>query len=89
MSYRLGVVCSGGGARGIAHIGVLHALEERGIHAECLAGTSAGAIVAALYSGGHSTEASRAQAPGDAGLVRKPRSNQKFWSSPRDRFRPG
>ncbi len=57
MSYRLGVVCSGGGARGIAHIGVLHALEERGIHAECLAGTSAGAIVAALYSGGHSTEA--------------------------------
>ncbi len=57
MSYRLGVVCSGGGVRGIAHIGVLHALAERGIHAECLAGTSAGAIVAALYAGGHSTEA--------------------------------
>ncbi len=56
MSYRLGVACSGGGARGIAHIGVLHALAERGIHADCLAGTSAGAIVAALYAAGHSTE---------------------------------
>ncbi len=57
MSYGLGVACSGGGARGIAHIGVLHALRERGIQVDCLAGTSAGAIVAALYAAGHSTEA--------------------------------
>ncbi len=56
MIYRLGVVCSGGGARAIAHIGVLHALEERGIRAECLAGTSAGAIVAALYAAGFSSD---------------------------------
>ncbi len=56
MIYRLGVVCSGGGARAIAHIGVLHALEERGIRAECLAGTSAGAIVAALYAAGYDSE---------------------------------
>ncbi len=54
MQYRLGVVCSGGGARAIAQAGVLHALEERGIKAECLGGTSAGAIVGALYAAGHS-----------------------------------
>ena len=53
MGYRLGVVCSGGGARAIAQAGVLHALEEHGIRADCLAGTSAGAIVAALYSAGY------------------------------------
>lgn len=57
MSYRLGMVCSGGGARAIAHVGVLQALKERGIIAECLAGTSAGAIVAALYAAGHSADA--------------------------------
>lgn len=56
MIYRLGVVCSGGGARAVAHIGVLHALEERGIRVDCLAGTSAGAIVAALYAAGISSD---------------------------------
>ncbi len=53
---RLGIVCSGGGARAIAQVGVLHALHERGIRAGCLAGTSAGAIVAALYAAGYSCE---------------------------------
>ena len=56
MSYPLGIVCSGGGARAIAQAGVLHALEERGIHGECLAGTSAGGIVAALYAAGYDGE---------------------------------
>lgn len=53
-SQRLGAVLSGGGSRGIAHIGVLRALLERQIEPDCLAGTSAGAIVGALYAAGYS-----------------------------------
>lgn len=45
---------SGGGARGVVHIGVLRALLEAGIAPDCVAGTSAGAIVGALYAAGHS-----------------------------------
>tara|TARA_R110002033_G_scaffold166331_1_gene204870 strand:+ start:94819 stop:95631 length:813 start_codon:yes stop_codon:yes gene_type:complete len=48
----IGLVLSGGGARGIAHIGVLKALEEYGIYPTYIAGTSAGAIVGGLYAGG-------------------------------------
>jgi NTE family protein len=48
-----GIVLSGGGIRGIAHIGVLKALDEMGLTFECIAGTSAGAIVGALYAAGH------------------------------------
>lgn len=47
-----GLVLSGGGARGIAHIGVLKALEEHNIYPSYIAGTSAGAIVGGLYAGG-------------------------------------
>ena len=57
MEYRLGVVLSGGGTRGIAHAGVLQALREEGIDVDCLSGTSSGALVGALYAAGHSTEA--------------------------------
>lgn len=52
--YQLGIALSGGGARGIAHIGVLQALEDHGIKPDVLSGTSAGAIVAALYASGKS-----------------------------------
>lgn len=45
---------SGGGATGLAHIGVLKALEERGIPIDFISGTSAGALVGALYSCGYS-----------------------------------
>ncbi|MBI2518556.1 MAG: patatin-like phospholipase family protein [Opitutae bacterium] len=55
-SYRLGIVLSGGGTRGVAHIGVLRALLEHGIEPECVAGTSAGAVIGALYATGHSAE---------------------------------
>ncbi|WP_047414652.1 patatin-like phospholipase family protein [Cellulophaga sp. Hel_I_12] len=48
----VGLVLSGGGTRGIAHIGVLKALEEYNICPSYIAGTSAGAIVGALYAGG-------------------------------------
>ncbi len=48
----IGIVLSGGGARGWAHIGVLQALEENGISPQIIAGTSAGAIVGAAYAAG-------------------------------------
>lgn len=55
-AQRVGLVMSGGGARGLAHIGVIKALEENGIPIDYVAGTSMGAIVAALYSMGHSPD---------------------------------
>ncbi|MEB8345196.1 patatin-like phospholipase family protein [Flavobacteriaceae bacterium KMM 6898] len=51
-----GLVLSGGGIRGIAHIGAIKALQEIGIQPTHIAGTSAGAIVGALYAEGHSCE---------------------------------
>ena len=50
---RVGLVLSGGGARGIAHIGVLKVLEELRVPVDCLAGTSMGSIIGALYVSGH------------------------------------
>jgi NTE family protein len=47
---------SGGGARGISHLGVLQALDEFGIRLDCIAGTSTGALVGALYSYGLSPQ---------------------------------
>jgi NTE family protein len=48
----IGIALSGGGARGIAHIGVLKALEEEGLEPEIISGASAGAIVGAFYAAG-------------------------------------
>jgi NTE family protein len=53
---KTGLVLSGGGARGISHLGVLKALDEFGVKIDCLAGTSAGAITGALYSYGYKPE---------------------------------
>ncbi|GAB1445906.1 patatin-like phospholipase family protein [Flammeovirgaceae bacterium] len=53
---KIGLALSGGGARGIAHIGVLKALEEMGITISILSGTSAGSIVGALYAYGYSPD---------------------------------
>ncbi|AUC81122.1 patatin-like phospholipase family protein [Lacinutrix sp. Bg11-31] len=50
----VGLVLSGGGIRGVAHIGVLKALEEYNITVSHVSGTSAGAIVGSLYAAGHS-----------------------------------
>ena len=47
---------SGGGARGLAHIGVIKALEENNIPIDYVAGTSMCAIIAALYAMGYSPE---------------------------------
>ena len=52
----LGLVLSGGGMRGAAHIGVIKALEEHGLYPTHIAGTSAGAIVGALYAYGYKWE---------------------------------
>ena len=52
----VGVVLSGGGAKGMAHIGVIRVLEENNIPIDYIAGTSIGAIVAGLYAAGYSTE---------------------------------
>jgi NTE family protein len=49
---RICLVLSGGGARGIAHIGVLKILEDLKIPLDCIAGTSMGAIVGGLYASG-------------------------------------
>lgn len=53
---KVGLVLSGGGARGISHIGVIKALEEFGVHIDCVAGTSAGSIVGSLYAYGHNPD---------------------------------
>lgn len=50
---KIGLALSGGGARGIAHVGVLKALFAAGINPHCIAGTSIGAVVGALYGAGH------------------------------------
>ena len=52
----IGLVLSGGGVRGIAHIGAIQALEENNIIPTYIAGTSAGAIVGALYASGYSSD---------------------------------
>jgi NTE family protein len=54
MKYKTGLVLSGGGARGFAHLGVIQALNESGIFPDVISGTSAGAIVGALYADGYS-----------------------------------
>ncbi|REL38218.1 hypothetical protein DYD21_06315 [Rhodohalobacter sp. SW132] len=55
-SIRVGVVLSGGGAKGIAHIGVLKKLEEAGVRIDYITGTSMGSLVGALYSIGYTTD---------------------------------
>ena len=59
MSFRkgkLGLVLSGGGVRGVAHIGVIKALLENGIEPQAVSGSSAGAVVGALYCQGYSPD---------------------------------
>ena len=53
---KVGLVLSGGGAKGFAHIGVIKALEENNIPIDYVTGTSMGAIIGGLYASGYSTE---------------------------------
>ena len=51
---KLGLALSGGGIRGIAHAGVLKALEENNIKIDVIGGTSSGSIISTLYAMGYS-----------------------------------
>ncbi len=56
MKYKLGLALSGGGARGFAHLGVFKFLEDCGMKPDIISGTSAGALMGALYADGYSVE---------------------------------
>jgi NTE family protein len=49
---KIGLALGSGSARGLAHIGVIRALKEAGIHVDCIAGTSIGAAIGAVYASG-------------------------------------
>ncbi|HLA51727.1 MAG TPA: patatin-like phospholipase family protein, partial [Flavitalea sp.] len=51
---KIGLTLSGGGAKGVAHIGLLKAIDSAGIRVDYLTGTSMGSIIGALYSVGYS-----------------------------------
>jgi len=55
-AQKIGLVLSGGGAKGAAHVGVLKALEENNIPVDYITGTSFGAIVGALYAAGYTPD---------------------------------
>ncbi|MDH3323455.1 MAG: patatin-like phospholipase family protein, partial [Flavobacteriaceae bacterium] len=50
---KVGLVLSGGGAKGFAHVGVLKIMEEAGVRVDYIAGTSMGSIIGALYASGY------------------------------------
>lgn len=58
MKQKIGIVLSGGGIRGMAHLGLLQALKENNIEPQCIAGASAGALMGAMYAAGCSPEES-------------------------------
>jgi NTE family protein len=72
---RIGLALSGGGARGLAHVGVLKVLEELRVPVHCITGTSMGAIVGGAYAAG-------ATAPGLEDFVRKADWDEVFRDSP-------
>ena len=53
---KVGLVLSGGGAKGFAHVGVLKVLEEAGVRVDYIGGTSMGAIVGAMYASGYNAK---------------------------------
>ncbi|PWN07580.1 patatin-like phospholipase family protein [Rhodohalobacter mucosus] len=55
-SLRVGLVLSGGGAKGVAHIGVLKAIEESGLRIDYITGTSMGSLVGGLYAIGYNSD---------------------------------
>ncbi len=71
----VGLALSGGGARGLAHIGVLEVLEEAGVPVDLIAGTSMGSIVGGLYSAGYRTDQIR-------GMVSQVDWQEAFSSTP-------
>jgi len=80
---KVGLVLSGGGAKGLAHIGALKVIEEAGVKIDYIGGTSMGAIIGALYAAGYSaTELdSLFKSTNFAGLIQDnlPRSAKTFY----------
>src|SRR5689334_4107611 len=54
--HKIGLVLSGGGAKGLAHIGVLKEIEKAGIKIDYIGGTSMGAIIGGLYASGYTAD---------------------------------
>jgi NTE family protein len=52
-AQKVGLVLSGGGAKGLAHVGTLKALEENNIPIDYITGTSMGGVVGAMYAAGY------------------------------------
>lgn len=85
---KIGLVLSGGGAKGLAHIGVLKEIEKAGIKIDYIAGTSMGAIVGGLYASGytaHELDSIFTQLDADAILQDViPRKNKTFYEKNND-----
>jgi NTE family protein len=62
MTAKVGLALSGGGARGLAHVGVLNVLQQEGIRIDLLAGTSMGGFLGAAYAAGMEPSAIKAEA---------------------------
>ncbi len=99
---RVGLVLAGGGARGLAHIGVLKYLEENNIRVQAIAGTSMGSIVGGLYASGMSAveieqivstldwqKAFNDDAPRDQLTFRRKQEDYDFLARARLRFKDG
>ena len=85
---KVGLVLSGGGAKGFAHIGVLKVLEEAGVKVDYIGGTSMGAIVGGLYASGYNARQidSVFQATDFDALLQDfvPRSSKNFYGKRND-----
>ncbi len=75
LKHRVGLALSGGGTRGLAHIGVLKAFHEQRIGFDCVAGTSIGSFIGSLYCAGVGTDAMIEEAR----LVQKRELLSRFW----------
>ena len=78
---RIGLALGGGGAKGLAHIQVIEALDELGIRPHRIAGTSIGAIIGSLYAAGLSGTQIRAQV--EQFFVDEKEAEEKLWALPK------
>jgi NTE family protein len=85
---KIGLVLSGGGAKGFAHIGVLKVLEQAGVKIDYIGGTSMGAVVGGLYASGYNANQldSIFKATNFDELIKDfiPRSSKNFYEKKND-----
>ena len=77
-SQKVGLVLSGGGAKGLAHIGVIRALEENNIPIDYITGTSMGAIIGGLYAAGYSPDEMETLFKSEDTSITAPRSRARL-----------